>query len=148
MAGPVEIREWVWRCSLEDDVPTGMTEADSEPPGRALGTMGATGALPEPIGPLIRLARRHRGLTQYQLADALAGVSGNDGIGRDEVSRWERGKRVPGPYWRHWLARVLEVPPDRLHNAAQTARALRSHSVRPLFSPPPGSSESLGRVGS
>ncbi|HET6503148.1 MAG TPA: helix-turn-helix transcriptional regulator [Amycolatopsis sp.] len=125
-----------------------MTEADFEPPGHAPGTMGTTGGLPEPIGPLIRLARRERGLTQYQLADALAGVSGNDGIGRDEVSRWERGKRVPGPYWRHWLARVLDLSPDRLHDAAQTARALRSHSVRPLFSPPPGSSESLGRVGS
>jgi len=79
-----------------------------------------------PIGPLIRLARRRRGLTQYQLADALAGVSGNDGIGRDEVSRWERGKRVPGPYWQHWLADVLDVPPDRLQLAARAARQLRS----------------------
>ncbi|HKS48432.1 MAG TPA: helix-turn-helix transcriptional regulator [Amycolatopsis sp.] len=84
-----------------------------------------------PIGPLIRLARRERGLTQYQLADALAGVSGNDSIGRDEVSRWERGKRVPGPYWQHWLSDVLHVSPDRLATAARLARAMRSHRPDP-----------------
>lgn len=80
-----------------------------------------------PIGPLIRRARLERGLTQYQLADALARVSGNDGIGRDEVSRWERGKRVPGPYWRKWLADVLAIPPDLLRGAARLTRVLRAH---------------------
>lgn len=80
-----------------------------------------------PIGRLIRSVRRERGLTQYDLADALASASGNDSLGRDEVSRWERGKRVPGPYWRGWLSDVLEIAPDRLCISARLARELRWH---------------------
>lgn len=78
-----------------------------------------------PIGRLIRSVRRERGLTQYDLADALASVSGNGSLGRDEVSRWERGKRVPGPYWQRWLSKVLEVAPERLRSSARLARELR-----------------------
>lgn len=80
-----------------------------------------------PIGCLIRSVRRERGLTQYDLADALVSVSGNDSLGRDEVSRWERGKRVPGPYWQQWLSDVLEIAPDRLRSSARLARELRWH---------------------
>jgi transcriptional regulator with XRE-family HTH domain len=78
-----------------------------------------------PIGRLIRSVRRERGLTQYGLADELVSVSGNDSLGRDEVSRWERGKRVPGPYWQQWLSDVLEIAPDRLRSSARLARELR-----------------------
>jgi transcriptional regulator with XRE-family HTH domain len=78
-----------------------------------------------PIGRLIRSVRREHGLTQYDLADALVSVSGNDSLGRDEVSRWERGKRVPGPYWQRWLGKVLEIAPDRLRSSAKLARELR-----------------------
>ncbi|WP_431900593.1 helix-turn-helix domain-containing protein [Amycolatopsis thermoflava] len=78
-----------------------------------------------PIGRLIRSARHERGLTQYQLADELVTVSGNESLGRGEVSRWERGKRVPGPYWQSHLSRVLEVPPDELRAAARTAKQWR-----------------------
>jgi transcriptional regulator with XRE-family HTH domain len=113
---------------------------------------GSHGANPRhagavPIGPLIRRTRTERGLTQYRLADALASVSGNDGIGRDEVSRWERGKRVPGPYWRRWLADVLDIPPDLLRNAARLARVLRAHQSGSAFVSPPGSNDRLGRRG-
>jgi len=79
-----------------------------------------------PIGRLIRSVRRERGLTQKELADALVSVSGNDGLSRDEVSRWERGKRVPGSYWQGWLGAVLEVAPDRLRASARLAKELRS----------------------
>lgn len=79
----------------------------------------------QPIGALIRSVRRERGLTQYHLADALVAASGNDGLGRDEVSRWERGKRVPGPYWQGWLSRVLGIAPERLRVAARVAKELR-----------------------
>jgi transcriptional regulator with XRE-family HTH domain len=78
-----------------------------------------------PIGRLIRAARRERGLTQYDLADELAAASGNKSLGRDEVSRWERGKRVPGPYWRGWLSVVLGIAPDRLRTSARIAKELR-----------------------
>jgi transcriptional regulator with XRE-family HTH domain len=78
------------------------------------------------IGRLIRSARHARGWTQQQLAVALAAASGNDSIGRAEVARWERGKRIPGVYWQGWISAVLEVPPNDLHAAAQRARDLRS----------------------
>lgn len=79
----------------------------------------------QPIGRLIRAVRRERGLTQYDLADALASASGNDSLGRDEVSRWERGKRVPGPYWQSWLSSVLGIAPERLRSSARVAKELR-----------------------
>lgn len=82
-----------------------------------------------PIGRLIRSVRRERGLTQYDLADALASASGNSSLGRDEVSRWERGKRVPGPYWQSWLSRVLGIAPERLRSSARLARELRWRQV-------------------
>ncbi|TVT25684.1 helix-turn-helix domain-containing protein [Amycolatopsis acidiphila] len=78
-----------------------------------------------PIGRLIRSVRREHGLTQYGLAEALATVSENDSLSRDEVARWERGKRVPGPYWQQWLSAVLEISPDRLRSSARLARELR-----------------------
>jgi len=78
-----------------------------------------------PIGTLIRSARHRRGLTQYQLADQLVLVSGNASLGRGEVARWERGKRVPGPYWQSHLSRVLDVPPDELAAAARRTKQLR-----------------------
>ncbi|NKQ55038.1 helix-turn-helix transcriptional regulator [Amycolatopsis sp. K13G38] len=80
-----------------------------------------------PIGRLIRSTRHEHGLTQYDLADALVAVSGNESLGRDEVSRWERGKRVPGPYWQGWLSSVLGIAPERLRASARLAKELRWH---------------------
>ena len=59
------------------------------------------------IGELIIHLRTQHGLTQYELADQLAGVSGNDTMTAETVWRWERGRRIPGPYWRSWLGEVL-----------------------------------------
>jgi transcriptional regulator with XRE-family HTH domain len=78
-----------------------------------------------PIGRLICFTRRGQGLTQYQLADELVAVSGNDSLKRDQVSRWERGKRVPGPYWQGWLSAVLDIPAERLRAAARRSKELR-----------------------
>lgn len=80
---------------------------------------------PEPIGRLMRRARAQRGLSQYDLAEVLVALSRNRGLSRAEVARWERGKRVPGPYWRIWLSAALELPPDELGAAARSARARR-----------------------
>ena len=79
----------------------------------------------EPISDVIRHTRAHRGLTQAALAERLARVSGNWSVTRDQVARWERGGRVPGVYWRQWIAIVLEVPPRELDWAARCARAVR-----------------------
>jgi DNA-binding transcriptional regulator YiaG len=84
-----------------------------------------TPATPAPSWQLIRQTRLRYGLTQRALAEALVSVSANDGVTREEVSRWERGKRIPSPYWRCWLSEVLRLPSDQLERAASTARALR-----------------------
>lgn len=80
----------------------------------------------EPIWDLMRRVRKLRGLTQYQLADRLAELSNNSSVSRDEVARWERGKRVPGPYWRQWLSVALDVPSDQLLEAVRCGRIRRA----------------------
>lgn len=79
----------------------------------------------EPVWELVRRVRKQRGLTQYQLADMLAELSRNASVSRDEVARWERGKRVPGPYWRRWLSAALGVPLDELTAAVRCGRRIR-----------------------
>jgi transcriptional regulator with XRE-family HTH domain len=80
------------------------------------------------VGDLVRDVRHRRGLTQLALADKLAEVSGNDGVNRRQVARWERGKRIPSPYWRRWLAAVLEIPKANIDRAAALAKFLRAAS--------------------
>lgn len=63
-------------------------------------------------------------------------LSNNYGVGRTEVARWERGKRVPGPYWRGWLSAVLGLPVEQLGAAARTARALRAANAEPVSTDP------------
>jgi transcriptional regulator with XRE-family HTH domain len=64
------------------------------------------------LGLLARL-RREAGKSQRRLAEALCDVSGRDTATRHEVSRWERGGRVPTS-WLPYLATVLNVPLDGL----------------------------------
>ncbi len=78
------------------------------------------------IATVIRATREQLGYSQYRLADELVAMSGNTAVTREQVSRWERGKRVPGPYWRRWLAAALGVSPCSLDAAARYARALRA----------------------
>jgi transcriptional regulator with XRE-family HTH domain len=78
-----------------------------------------------PITALIPQARREQGLTQRELADLLCDISQNDSITREEVSRWERGKRIPGPYWRAFLSTALDVPHAAVDKAAMIARETR-----------------------
>lgn len=79
----------------------------------------------EQISNLIRRARTSRGITQAALASSLADLSGNPGVSRDQVARWERGGRVPSPYWRDWLGVALNLPRVELDRAASRARAVR-----------------------
>lgn len=80
---------------------------------------------PVPLWRLIPQLREVRGLSQVTLAQRLADRSGNPAITRAEISRWERGKRIPGPYWRGWLSEVLGVPAERLEISASFARRAR-----------------------
>jgi transcriptional regulator with XRE-family HTH domain len=54
--------------------------------------------------------RRRRGLSQRQLADQLCLVAGVATVSRNEISRWERGVRLPAQAWLGWLSVVLGVP--------------------------------------
>lgn len=95
------------------------------------GTRSARAGGHESIGVLIRAAREQGGLSQYALAARLAALSGRESLTRHEVARWERGKRIPGPYWRKWLSFALDLPLDQLLAAARSTRSRRSRSSPP-----------------
>ncbi|MFE9251335.1 helix-turn-helix domain-containing protein [Streptomyces sp. NPDC007088] len=65
--------------------------------------------------------RRHSGRSQRQFAAVLCAVSGAQSITRNEVSRWERGERVPD-VWLPAFAQVFGVPLRELEQAAAYAR--------------------------
>ncbi|MFC4328477.1 helix-turn-helix domain-containing protein [Streptomyces andamanensis] len=69
--------------------------------------------------------RHHAGRSQRQLAALLCAAFGTESITRNEVSRWERGGRVP-EVWLPGLAHVLGVPPHELEQAAAYARGART----------------------
>lgn len=59
------------------------------------------------VGRLIAQLRAEREMSQSQLADLLTRASGNPAITRNEISRWEQGKRRPRRYWLEWIAFVF-----------------------------------------
>lgn len=72
-----------------------------------------------PLGGLIAETRRRRGYSQTRLAALLCAAAGVTTVTRHEVSRWERGDRLPGAQWLAWLALVLDLPPALLTTAAR-----------------------------
>lgn len=82
-------------------------------------------------GQLIRQARNSLGYSQYEVAEELARASGNDSLTREQVARWERGKRIPGPYWRRWICAVLHLPVVDLEIAVRFARDARWRAFGP-----------------
>ncbi len=111
-----------------------------------------------PLGRLIAETRRSRGYSQTRLAELLCAAAGADTVTRHEVSRWERGERLPGGQWLAWLAHVLDLPPALLATTARPARGpalpddvgrlcrlaerwLRETADRP---PPPGEAAAPG----
>jgi transcriptional regulator with XRE-family HTH domain len=79
----------------------------------------------EEFGPLIARARAQAGVSQLKLAARLCAASGTATVTRHEISRWERGERLPHLYWLGWLAEALGLPVDRLEEAATRTRRLR-----------------------
>jgi transcriptional regulator with XRE-family HTH domain len=66
-----------------------------------------------PFGQELARLRRRRGLSQQRLAEMLCAVAGVTTVSRHEVSRWERGERLPARAWLGWLTLVLGGPlPD------------------------------------
>lgn len=89
------------------------------PPGTGIdGRLAVTGqgasSGREPIAVLLKRLRRAQGLSQLRLTEQLCQASGRPTVTRHEISRWERGDRVPGPFWLDWLAVVLQVPLEDL----------------------------------
>ncbi|WP_119728055.1 helix-turn-helix domain-containing protein [Thermomonospora amylolytica] len=73
------------------------------------------------FGAYLARLRREAGKSQRQLAEALCRISGTASVTRNDVSRWERGIRVPDA-WLPALATALSVPLDDLERAAAHAQ--------------------------
>ncbi|MDQ3763836.1 MAG: helix-turn-helix domain-containing protein [Actinomycetota bacterium] len=74
------------------------------------------------LGAVIRELRESSGWSQSRLATALCKVTKHETVTRENVSRWETGKRVPGPWWLRHLATVLQVPIEILEQAGVDRR--------------------------
>lgn len=74
------------------------------------------------FGRLVAARRRVLGRSQRRVAEQLCAEAGAATVSRHEVSRWERGVRLPTPYWRAALGRVLGLPLPLLDAAAARAR--------------------------
>ncbi|MGH3343620.1 MAG: helix-turn-helix domain-containing protein [Carbonactinosporaceae bacterium] len=61
------------------------------------------------VGATVKELRSSLGWSQGRLADALTEASGYN-MTREYVSKWERGRITPGPFWLRHLASVLQVP--------------------------------------
>jgi transcriptional regulator with XRE-family HTH domain len=77
------------------------------------------------IGALIRDLRISRGLSQGKLAEQLRDSSGSASMAREDISRYERDKVIPGPTWLPHLAKVLDVPEAVLTEEARLSRVNR-----------------------
>lgn len=84
-----------------------------------------SGPADESIDKLLARLRRARGLSQARLAQRLCALSGTHTLSRNEISRWERGHRVPSERWLPWLATALDVDREVLD------RAIHREHVRP-----------------
>jgi transcriptional regulator with XRE-family HTH domain len=91
---------------------------------------------PELIAPLLTRLRKGRGWSQLRLAEKLCDVSGSPTVSRHEVSRWERGERVPGSFWLTSLAAALETSLEELEAAVGATRErIRGPGARPPGKP-------------
>lgn len=77
------------------------------------------------LGALLSEARHRCGISQARLADRLCASAGVATVTRHEISRWERGERVPSGFWLGWLALCLDMPVEALERAAATTRRAR-----------------------
>ena len=73
------------------------------------------------FGAYLAQLRRDARKSQRQLAETLCRISETASVTRHEISRWERGERVPA-VWLPALATALDVPLDSLERSAAHAR--------------------------
>jgi transcriptional regulator with XRE-family HTH domain len=77
---------------------------------------------------MIMGARRRRGWSQQTLAGRLCTACGLATVSRHEVSRWERGTRLPSAYWLGPLAALLGIDRVDFDRAVVQARNDRRRS--------------------
>ncbi|GAA2646935.1 hypothetical protein GCM10010399_95140 [Dactylosporangium fulvum] len=82
------------------------------------------------FGALVANRRRTLGLSQRDLAERACSVSGRATITRHELSRYERGVRLPGGPMMAVLAEVLDVPVAVLAGAVTAAQERRRRHGR------------------
>ncbi|QBI56698.1 helix-turn-helix transcriptional regulator [Streptomonospora litoralis] len=70
---------------------------------------------------LLKSRRRELGWSQARLAEALCAESGRATVTRQEVYRWESGRRIP-KFWLPHLSAVLHVPRARMEQAIARSR--------------------------
>ncbi|GAA0711769.1 helix-turn-helix transcriptional regulator [Dactylosporangium roseum] len=90
-------------------------------------------AVANDFGVLVANRRRRLGMSQRDLADRVCAVSGRPTVTRHELSRYERGARLPSRPMIAVLADVLNVPIASLTDAieATLARRRREDAVEP-----------------
>ncbi|WP_116245261.1 helix-turn-helix transcriptional regulator [Nocardiopsis sp. FIRDI 009] len=71
---------------------------------------------PETFPQMLKRHRKDRGWSQQRLADALCEESGRATVARQDVYRWESGRRAP-KFWRPYIAAVLGVTLEELDRA-------------------------------
>ena len=84
----------------------------------------------ETIGSAIARLREVQGWSQSALAKHLSALSRRK-VHQDQISRWERGRRIPYPYWRRFLSELLHVPVEELSRAAASTKAGRNMAASP-----------------
>ncbi|WP_046470864.1 helix-turn-helix domain-containing protein [Allosalinactinospora lopnorensis] len=75
---------------------------------------------PETFPRMLKRHRTARGWSQQRLAEVLCAESGRPTVTRQEVYRWESGRRVPR-FWLPHLASVLDIPREELERALAAA---------------------------
>lgn len=92
--------------------------------GPASGHPGSQGPAAH-AGEVIRSLRCGLGWSQGRLAAELRRTSGHPTVTREDVSRWEHSRRVPGPFWITHLAAALQVPQWALEGRVQRRDMLK-----------------------
>lgn len=87
------------------------------------------------VGAVIRDLRKSLGWSQSRLATALCTVADYETVTRETVSRWETGKRTPGPWWLRHLATVLQVPIEILEQVDVDRRHFLTSVVGATIAP-------------
>jgi transcriptional regulator with XRE-family HTH domain len=87
------------------------------------------------LGAAIRELRESLGWSQSRLAAELCKVSHHATVTRENISRWESGKRVPGAWWLRHLATVLQVPIETLEQAGVDRRRFLTSTVGASIAP-------------